>query len=71
MPEGSSRSTYRKKAAPAIPGNTRQLRGTRIEGKYEAENNAKYIVKFPIGMTLRLKMNLLQIAVNPTISKNF
>jgi hypothetical protein len=67
----SSRSTYRNNNAIAIPGNTKIVRGIRSEGKYEAENSAKCIVKFPIGMTLRFKMNLLQIAIDYSISKNF
>jgi hypothetical protein len=37
---------YRKNNAIATAGKTQQVKRTRIEGKYEAEN----IVKFPIGM---------------------
>jgi len=49
---------YRKKAAIATAGKTKQLRTTRNEGKYEAENN---IVKFPIEMDTTPAINLLQI----------
>lgn len=33
---------YKNKSAIATAGNTRQDRGTRSEGRYEAENNIKY-----------------------------
>lgn len=69
LPVGaSSRSAYRKKAAIATAGKTRQVRTTKIEGKNEAENN---IVKFPMGMTQRLKMTVLQITIKCSTSKNF
>jgi hypothetical protein len=59
---------YSRKAAIATAGKTRQLRTTRIEGKYEAENN---IVKFPIEMDRTLEMNLLQIRSKYSNSQKF
>ncbi len=69
LPVGeSSRSMYRKKAAIATAGKTRQLRTTMNEGKYEAENN---IVKFPIEMDTTPAMNLLQISIKYSNSQKF
>ena len=58
---------YRKNNAIPIAGKTRQVRGTRSDGKNEAEN----IVKFPILMKQLLKTTLLQISIKSSNSKNF
>ena len=59
---------YSKRAAIATPGKTRQLRTTKKEGRYEAENN---IVNFPIEITQCLKLTLLQISRKYSTYKDF